>query len=104
VICEIQAKANCLLKSERCCKKRNYGVANLVVAVTSHLRLLNLCDRLPSCQIEAFIRAIESTFCVLEKIVKSTGNKEWICIVKEFRCLIEKLRDCKSSCNGNTPV
>ena len=102
---KIKCKTEALLKSERCSRVRNRCLFEAVVALNTELCKLSKCECLSPCEIERIISCIESKVCDLEKIVKRSCNRTWICLVREIKCLVGELRQCKKSEeNGQAPV
>ncbi|MCE9552535.1 MAG: hypothetical protein K8T91_04045 [Planctomycetes bacterium] len=101
---KIQCKTNALLQAERCSRVRNRCLFEQVVALNTELCKLSKCECLSSCEVERIISCIESKVCELEKLVKCSGNRTWICLVSEIKCLVGELRQCKKSCNTEAPV
>lgn len=106
VVEKIQCKTNALLQAERCSRVRNRCLFETVVALNTELCKLSKCECLSACEVERIISCIESKVCELERIVKYSCNQQWICLVREIKCLVGELRQCKKSCgsNGSAPA
>lgn len=98
---KIKCKTEALLRAERCAKVRNRCLFETVVALNTELCKLSKCECLSACEVERIISCIESKVCELERIVKYSCNRTWICLVAEIKCLVGELRQCKRSCGSD---